>query len=991
MSNWDKLSLKEKAAMIKVGVQNGLTSISDIKEQYNKFQEINASAGNLVKAINENTKQEVYLGDPLHNYDFTQSEEWADAHGYYPDNRGHRDDRVKKPSHPTHLSRGYFKSMNQFDLSDKGFEDPNYTLYGLNDGGQDPQAVMTYKGGIVLPEVTVTPKGNYIYNSYDNIVNKFDKGGYKEVDTRVGKFKSGSFVKLKGENFWRRVNTDGTLTQVYDGTYGTYDYRNKNVPKKVVDSVKWHKALYNTINPIGGYPSNIFEGIVKRNRVMNKKDSENIDRMSYSIENKISHKVADAAWRKYNGIPYDEKFLPKGKEDTIGGFKHTVRLPKELEQEIPVDTNLLKERIELNQRYLQEHPYNVPESVRIALSSDQNALNALRKTYSTGQPVGLNEASYNSRNWGTTGYASDSPLNVLANYNVRYSPEENRMYYSDTYGFDSDDSWYVDLLGGYDNYLEGNPFRIRGFVDLNDTSNQSKKFDKGGPTDQPGVDTWDAQWLAKEKRKLRQKEQVTKNKETVRDVSEFIASLAPGVGELLDLKQIYNDAKQGNYGSMAAGIGFFLLPEALEQAIKGGIKVARKFIPKTKSAKLANEFNRAVSETKLPETKSTKAKTVEHKPTSTQQENLLTLQNAQDINRINSIKSNISEAERMGIPKGERNQRVVLREWPKGPHPENFVLRRSNEDIVGEIQLSDDLSDIARPSESITTSIALVESFLAGFPPRIREFAGTSIYDDIFNDLGSQLTYVHPSILAKGHLKENPMIWDYRRYLLSQGIPSENISTETLEKILSQQYQQLTNTMTGKAKGLVLWNGSPNWFDEFNFAENLGTISGNMGNAGAGNYFSRGRQPYGLSDQKDFPGFHIRDNRMLQSQLNWNMQPYLITDIKSMPHYSQIEHLPENMMNRSRNYVRTLRPNDQLVINSSGGMRNPTLQPTKFQTVSNMGDHLEFRLRRNTGIKSLFPHPDTFVRNPDGSVSILRDWNDPRVNYKHGGKLNQNK
>lgn len=503
---------------------------------------------------------------------------------------------------------------------------------------------------------------------------------------------------------------------------------------------------------------------------------------------------------------------------------------------------------------------------------------------------------------------------------------------------------------------------------------------------QPGVDTWDAQWLAKEKRKLRQKEEVTKNKEIVGDVAETVASFAPGVGELLDLKQIYNDAKQGNYGSMAAGIGFFLLPEALEQAIKGGIKVARKFIPKTKSAKLADEFNRAVSETKLPETKSTKAKTVEHKPTSTQQENLLTLQNAQDINRINSIKSNISEAERMGIPKGERNQRVVLREWPKGPLPENFVWRRSNEDIVGEIQLSDDLSDIARPFEKdFPYRITDVQSGYAYFP-RFGEFAGTSIYDDIFNDLGSQLTYVHPSILAKGHLKENPMIWDYRRYLLSQGIPSENISTETLEKILSQQYQQLTNTMTGKAKGLVLWNGSPNWFDEFNFAENLGTVSHNMGNAGAGNYFSRGRQKYGLYDQ---PGFSYRLNSLDQVpfQLNWNMQPYLITDIKSMPHYSQIERLPENMMNRSRNYVRTLRPNDQLVIKISGGMRYPTLQPTKFQTMENMGDQMEFRLRRNTGIKSLFPHPDTFVRNPDGSVSILRDWNDPRVNYKNGGKI----
>ena len=39
MSNWDELSLRDKAEFIKVGVRNGLTSISDIKEQYNKFDE----------------------------------------------------------------------------------------------------------------------------------------------------------------------------------------------------------------------------------------------------------------------------------------------------------------------------------------------------------------------------------------------------------------------------------------------------------------------------------------------------------------------------------------------------------------------------------------------------------------------------------------------------------------------------------------------------------------------------------------------------------------------------------------------------------------------------------------------------------------------------------------------------------------------------------------------------------------------------------------
>ena len=48
-------------------------------------------------------------------------------------------------------------------------QDPNHTLFGLADGGQDPQAILYYKKGIVLPEITVTPKENYIHNSYDNL------------------------------------------------------------------------------------------------------------------------------------------------------------------------------------------------------------------------------------------------------------------------------------------------------------------------------------------------------------------------------------------------------------------------------------------------------------------------------------------------------------------------------------------------------------------------------------------------------------------------------------------------------------------------------------------------------------------------------------------------------------------------------------------------------------------------------------------------------
>lgn len=271
--SWDDLSMREKAAMMRVAVKNKIFEIDKIKEAYNnqdrqvsnsrvinpnqytpsvnlninpaldyvgnalesisgyeyegnplnklgidmsfdlgttgsrmypngirivkKFGEGgNYTVGNLVDAIYQNNPKEEFLEAP--NRDYTQSEEWANAHGYYPDAKGHRDDRVKKPAHPSHPSRGTWQGDN-FILTGKGFEDPNYTLFGLNDGGQDPYATLIYDDTIVLPEITVTPNGKYINNSYDNIrlhlksnggsINRFDDGGGRTVN----KFQDGGF------------------------------------------------------------------------------------------------------------------------------------------------------------------------------------------------------------------------------------------------------------------------------------------------------------------------------------------------------------------------------------------------------------------------------------------------------------------------------------------------------------------------------------------------------------------------------------------------------------------------------------------------------------------------------------------------------------------------------------------------------------------------------------------------------------------------------
>lgn len=175
---WNKLSMKEKAALIKVAVSNGLTDLDLIKNKYNEYangSNIN-NAKNTIRQIEESFNNVEYLGKPSHNYNFTYSEEWANKHGYYPDSRGHRDDRVKLKAHPTHPSKGTWNG-DIFDLSEEGIKDVNYIFKGMNDGNQDPQAILTYKGGVILPEITITPKGNYIQDNYDNLRYHLALGG----------------------------------------------------------------------------------------------------------------------------------------------------------------------------------------------------------------------------------------------------------------------------------------------------------------------------------------------------------------------------------------------------------------------------------------------------------------------------------------------------------------------------------------------------------------------------------------------------------------------------------------------------------------------------------------------------------------------------------------------------------------------------------------------------------------------------------------------
>lgn len=199
------------------------------------------SAGRVAGALWGLPNQE-YLGEPSHHYDFTQSEEWANAHGYYPDARGHRDDRVKKPAHPSHPSKGtWAKDGRIFNLTDIGMKDPNYIFFGLADGGQDPQATLMYNGATVLPELTVTPKGNYYLNPYDNMRLSYAEGG-----NLYGNGGTTSLVSL--------INIPGTLKGISEAVkeraYKTITPHNYDIPRAAKEFISGRERDLKGIAPV---------------------------------------------------------------------------------------------------------------------------------------------------------------------------------------------------------------------------------------------------------------------------------------------------------------------------------------------------------------------------------------------------------------------------------------------------------------------------------------------------------------------------------------------------------------------------------------------------------------------------------------------------------------------------------------------------------------------------------------------------------------------
>lgn len=250
---------------------------------------------------------------------------------------------------------------------------------------------------------------------------------------------------------------------------------------------------------------------------------------------------------------------------------------------------------------------------------------------------------------------------------------------------------------------------------------------------------------------------------------------------------------------------------------------------------------------------------------------------------------------------------------------------------------------------------------------------------------------------------QSKYVYDFRKYLEHLGYDTSKISDNQMLQLITDQYNSLTKGMSGKTKGQIFWHESPKYHEVFDFSH-TGENTGNMGAMGPGNYFSSGAsaygkvsQPYLINGIKETP---IASQSMIDKGLippyisprsygindrGFGYYQYLHASPEERLKYPQdLKDLYEGALLKAKEKIKDTPIEsgrlwiDPALIENSGVA--PRLSLTKIKP-------MEFMLRRNDGIKSLFPHPSLFIKDANGKIIINRNWLDPRVNFKSGGKI----
>lgn len=431
-------------------------------------------------------------------------------------------------------------------------------------------------------------------------------------------------------------------------------------------------------------------------------------------------------------------------------------------------------------------------------------------------------------------------------------------------------------------------------------------------------------------------------------LEQSIAEWLPGTGDVAEVGYIANDVKNGNYGSAALAAAMIALPGNAGKLLSKH----RKAVSKT-----ADTVEDAIRKADVSEYINTVDDALlERQPLTTNKSKQFW---------DGTSESKLTDAEKEGVPKGERNQPINVR-----TPSQEF----SNKYISSKMGLRKPTYDYEDLTENYFRDVSADE-----FNKRLKEYVSYARHK------GSPITNEIAEPIVKG----------YRNYLHHLDFDAKDLSDDELRIILSKHFADLSRGASGKMKDQIVWHSSPTWFDEFDYRY-TGKNMENSGAMGPGNYFSKEATMYGRGKKGEFSGKYDMGNT----------QPYIITDVISTPSGKDMQNkgLLPTIIHKYRGrdiYGQKWNPDPEFDIKLKAQIDAVPLNDNKMYVLEGTDsgfDKLyqtpfglpggELMIRRNTGIKSLYPHPSRFVRDADGFVHLIPvDWNDARVNFKKGGKL----
>lgn len=487
---WDKLSMQEKAQLIKLSIDNGVSSLKQIRDTYNLY----SSGGKKKSTVNRprdideaiyisrNTpynkniddvegpgyreymwklaqaKSKVWGISPQEAYEsFVHPSEFNYRRWYNLASQDELDNALtngdahwmdvfgktvgadtfsnespysgySNPYNPKGITGGtwtgrlgideYIPSESQIDNDwplnkawfaiDRGNKYYQEKISKGEDTHEVP-SIMTYNNGVMLPEITVTPRGNYIeYSPYangGNLAHKKSTGG----PLYPFSFEKNPFLKTPVV----RYDEGGKKQDASNSGGYTDEQLNKNY------------QIWKTYDPTGGL--NFLNYIL----------SQNFGNLARGEENEY--------WKEYLGLnsavplmnsnahtEWDKQIEAQKKQNgelASDFYGTTPRMDYNIQA--LADTLMLGNMVRNYEEY--DKKYNLPhiETVTEAYEQAKNILNNPNKWTQVDGEIEVNNWPFNPN------ISESNPLGMLANFGMKWVPEENALYMHDTYDFPS--------------------------------------------------------------------------------------------------------------------------------------------------------------------------------------------------------------------------------------------------------------------------------------------------------------------------------------------------------------------------------------------------------------------------------------------------------------------------------------------------------------------------------------------------------------------------